>query len=196
VLNVQGADREGLGFRLRVKSCLRTPPSPPARLLLRPWRERDLPAVAAMNANPRVMEWAAEAADPRGERRVGEAHQRPLRPPRVRPVGGEGARRGGFHWFRRPGGAVVPGPLHACVEIGWRLAFEHWGRGYATERPRAALAFAFRELGLEQVVSFTVPQNVRSWRVMERIGMTRSPADDFDHPRRLLDDPRLRRHVL
>ena len=70
-----------------------------------------------------------------------------------------------------------------CVEVGWRLAAELWGRGYATEGARAALDFGFERLGLEEIVSFTVPANVRSRRVMERLGMRHSPADDFDHPR-------------
>jgi len=73
-------------------------------------------------------------------------------------------------------------PFTPCVEIGWRLATERWGRGYATEAARAALAFGFGELGLREIVSFTVPQNLRSRRVMEKIGMTHDHAGDFDHP--------------
>lgn len=82
-----------------------------------------------------------------------------------------------------------------CVEIGWRLAFEHWGRGFATEAAGAALDFAFGRVGVSEVVSFTVPANARSRRVMERLGMTRNPADDFDHPNLPVGHP-LRRHVL
>lgn len=86
-------------------------------------------------------------------------------------------------------------PFQPCVEIGWRLAAQHWGRGYATEGARAALAFGFETLGLEEIVSFTVPGNSRSRHVMEAIGMTRDPRDDFDHPSLAADHP-LRRHVL
>ena len=82
-----------------------------------------------------------------------------------------------------------------CVEIGWRLAFDHWGRGYSTEAATAALEFAFGDLGLDEVVSFTVPDNLRSRQVMGRLGMRRSPEDDFDHPS-LPDGHPLRRHVL
>jgi RimJ/RimL family protein N-acetyltransferase len=82
-----------------------------------------------------------------------------------------------------------------CVEIGWRFAAQHWGCGYATEGARAALAFGVEELQLDEIVSFTVPGNVRSRRVMERIGMTHEPADDFDHPA-LPEGHPLRRHVL
>ena len=82
-----------------------------------------------------------------------------------------------------------------CVEIGWRLACEHWGRGYASEAATAALDFGFGELGLAEIVSFTSTVNQRSMRVMERIGMTRAPEDDFDHPS-LAEGHPLRRHVL
>jgi len=80
------------------------------------------------------------------------------------------------------------------VEIGWRLARGAWGHGYATEAAQAVVEFARSELGLLEVISFTSTTNLRSQRVMERIGMTHDPTDDFDHPN--VDDPRLRRHVL
>jgi len=79
-----------------------------------------------------------------------------------------------------------------CVEIGWRLALKSWGRGYATEAARACLAFAFERAGMDALVAMTVPENIRSRRVMERLGMTHDPADDFDHPTL----PDRRRHVL
>src|SRR5262249_49060595 len=82
-----------------------------------------------------------------------------------------------------------------CVEVGWRLAAEYWGRGYATEGARAALAFGFQELQLNEIVSFTVPANLRSRRVMEKIGMTHDTKDDFAHPL-LPADHHLSRHVL
>jgi RimJ/RimL family protein N-acetyltransferase len=77
-----------------------------------------------------------------------------------------------------------------CVEVGWRLAVHAWGHGYATEAAGAALAFGFDSAGLSEIVSMTVPDNSRSRRVMERLGMMRDPADDFDHP------AQGRRHVL
>jgi ribosomal-protein-alanine N-acetyltransferase len=82
-----------------------------------------------------------------------------------------------------------------CVEVGWRLAVPYWGSGYATEGAAAALAFGFRELALPEIVSFTVPANVRSTRVMERIGMVRNPSDDFEHPDLPPAHP-LRHHLL
>jgi RimJ/RimL family protein N-acetyltransferase len=82
-----------------------------------------------------------------------------------------------------------------CVEIGWRLSAEHWGRGLATEAAGAVMRHAFESLALDELVSFTVPANIRSRRVMEKIGMTHDPADDFDHPS-LPEGHPLRRHVL
>jgi len=81
-----------------------------------------------------------------------------------------------------------------AVEVGWRLAHDAWGKGYATEGARAAVVYAFNDLGLAEIVSFTSAINTRSRRVMERLGMSRDPADDFDHPS--LTAGRLRLHVL
>ncbi len=95
-------------------------------------------------------------------------------------------------------GLAIPGfetSFTPCVEIGWRLAHAHWGRGYATEAAHAALAHGFGPLGLREIVSFTAQQNLRSRAVMERLGMRRDPADDFDHPKLSPGHP-LRRHVL
>jgi ribosomal-protein-alanine N-acetyltransferase len=82
-----------------------------------------------------------------------------------------------------------------CVEIGWRLSAEYWGRGLATEAAAAVVRYAFESLALDALVSFTVPANIRSRRVMEKIGMTHNPAEDFDHPN-LPEGHPFRRHVL
>lgn len=86
-------------------------------------------------------------------------------------------------------------PFTPCVEIGWRFARFAWGNGYATEAAGAALRFGFEVAKLDEIVSFTPHGNHRSRRVMERIGMRRDPADDFDYPNIPVDHP-LRRHVL
>ncbi len=95
-------------------------------------------------------------------------------------------------------GINVPGfdaPFMPCVEVGWRLAREHWGHGYATEGGREALRFAFEDAGLDEVVSFTAVINGRSRAVMERLGLVRDEAADFDHPN-VPESSDLRRHVL
>ena len=81
------------------------------------------------------------------------------------------------------------------VEIGWRLAADYWGRGLATEGAREMVRYAFETVGLDEIVSMTIPANFRSRRVMEKLGMTRNPSDDFDHPN-LPEGHPLRRHVL
>ena len=98
----------------------------------------------------------------------------------------------GFAGLSAPGFEAAFTP---CVEVGWRLAVGAWGHGHATEAARAAVDYGFRRLGLAEIVSFTVPANRRSRAVMERLGMRRDPADDFDHPAIAEGHP-LRRHVL
>jgi ribosomal-protein-alanine N-acetyltransferase len=165
------------------------------RLLLRRWRPDDREPFAAMNADPRVMEHfpklltreESDAAATSISERLEE-----------RGFGLWAVEVPGVASFIGVIGLAAPkfeAHFTPCVEIGWRLAPEHWGQGYATEGAKAALTFAFEKLGLEEIVSFTVPANVRSRRVMERIGMTRDPADDFDSPHVPEGHP-LRHHVL
>lgn len=103
-----------------------------------------------------------------------------------------GARCIGFVGLSTPSLAMPFGP---CVEVAWRLAPSHWGRGFAREAAAASLDFGFRELGCDEILAWTVPANVRSWGLMERLGMVRDPAEDFDHPRLDAGHP-LCRHVL
>jgi RimJ/RimL family protein N-acetyltransferase len=165
------------------------------RLVLRAWREEDLPAFAALNADPRVVEFLPK----RLERSESDA------------LAGRIAahfRRHGFGvWaVEVPGvapfigfaGLAVPGfeaHFTPCLEIGWRLAFAHWGRGYATEAARRVLAHAFGPLGRAEIVSFTTRDNRRSRAVMERLAMRHDPADDFLHPSLPAGHPQ-RPHVL
>jgi len=72
-------------------------------------------------------------------------------------------------------------PFCPCIEIGWRLAFEHWGNGFATEAARHCLSLGFTNFALKEIVSFTTLANTRSRHVMEKIGMTDS-KEDFLHP--------------
>lgn len=94
---------------------------------------------------------------------------------------------------------INPIPFEAhftpAVEVGWRLAKKHWGKGYATEGALAAIDYGFKTLGLKEIVSFTTLHNLPSQKVMVRLGMTHDPKDDFDHPR-LEENHPLRRHVL
>ena len=165
------------------------------RLCLRRWLPSDRAPFAALNADPRVMEYfpaplsrhESDALVTRIEAHFAE-HGFGLwavEIPHVVPFAG-------FIGLAIPRFTAHFTP---CVEIGWRLAAAHWGQGYATEGARAVLRFGFETLGLNEIVSFTVPANHRSRRVMERIGMSHHPVDDFDHPALPAGHP-LRRHVL
>jgi ribosomal-protein-alanine N-acetyltransferase len=166
-----------------------------ARLLLRRWRETDRAPFAALNADPIVMEHfpdrltRAESDEEIARIEAGFATcGYGLWALEVRATGE-------FVGFA---GLAVPSfnaHFTPAVEVGWRLTQSAWGQGYATEAGLASVAFGFRDAGLEEIVSFTSATNVRSRAVMERIGMTRDPADDFDHPE-LDDTDLLRPHVL
>jgi RimJ/RimL family protein N-acetyltransferase len=166
-----------------------------ARLRLRPWRDDDFEAYAALNADARVMEFYPGLVSREESRVRFDAWQKRI------------AEQGyGFWPVEVLGGAPFIGmvglsnadfeaPFLPAVEIGWRLAAEHWGRGYATEAARAVLAYGFEQVGLAEIVSFTTTANVRSRRVMEKLGMRRSPDEDFQHP--LIDEGHaVRPHVL
>ncbi len=166
-----------------------------ARLRLRRWDEADLKPFAALNADPEVAEFLA------GPLTRAESDDLVAR------IEADFERRGFGLWAleRREGGELlgfaglsVPSfeaHFTPAVEVGWRLARPAWGHGYATEAGRAALAFGFGQIELGEIVSMTAVGNLRSRAVMERLGMSRDPADDFEHPNLPLGDP-LRPHVL
>lgn len=166
-----------------------------ARLRLRPWRASDRDAWAAMSADPRVMEFFPRTSD------RAEAFEQVDR--FATRLGEDGY---GFWAVEIANGAPFAGmlalvdvpadlPFAPALEVGWRFAPEAWGYGYATEGARALLDFAFTALRRDEVVAMTAAINVRSRGVMERLGMSRDPADDFDHPRVPPESP-IRRHVL
>jgi len=162
------------------------------RLLLRPWRDDDLPPLRAMNADPEVMACfpaplTAEESDALAARLRAAYAERGWGVWAVE-LHGQG--------FAGMVGLQVPAwqtPFGPCVEVLWRLARSHWGKGLATEAARAALDYGFGTLGLAEIVAFTALPNVRSRAVMERLGMEQ--VGEFDHPS-LADGHRLRRHVL
>lgn len=165
------------------------------RLSLRPWRDADLPAFAELNADPRVMAHFPNTLD----RAASDALAARIRAAMAEQGYGlwavevrGGAPFIGFVGLARP---RFDAPFTPCVEIGWRLAQPFWGHGFASEAARAALAYGFQEVELEEIVSFTALGNVRSQGVMQRIGMRRDTAGDFLHPQ-LPADHVLALHVL
>jgi RimJ/RimL family protein N-acetyltransferase len=167
-----------------VAIALQTP-----RLLLRPWRDEDIAPFVEMSSDPIVMEylpsaeeaWVARARAHWEEHGFGQW---------VAEIPGEAS----FIGVVGLGVVSFEAPFTPAVDVAWRLARAYWGHGYAIEAARAALDYGFDRLALNEIVALTVPANHRSRRVMERLGMTRSPEDDFDHPR--LPKGPLRRHVL
>jgi RimJ/RimL family protein N-acetyltransferase len=165
------------------------------RLWLRRWSRADRAPFAAINADPEVMKYFPGV--------LSRAESDAL----VDRIEAHFAERGFGLWaVEAPGvapflgfvGLSVPrfeAPFMPCVEIGWRLARSHWGHGYATEAAHAVLAQGFEVLHLDEIVSFTVPDNARSRAVMERVGMTCDASDDFLHPALPAGHP-LRLHVL
>ena len=165
------------------------------RLILREWRLSDRDPFIAMNADPRVMEhFPSTLSAAETDASIGRitAHL---------------AEHGfGFWAVEIPGRTPFAGfiglarvrfatPFTPAVEIGWRLACDCWGAGYATEGARAALDVGFTALHLPEIVSFTVPGNARSQAVMRKIGLRHDPDGDFDHPLLPAGHP-LQRHVL
>lgn len=165
------------------------------RLILREWSPADREPFARMNADPEVMRYFPKVLSRDESDAVADHIERKMK---LYGFGLWAVDVPGVVSFAGFVGLSVPSfeaAFTPCVEIGWRLAREHQGRGYATEAARAALAFGFDRLRLDEVVSFTVPINAPSLRVMEKLEMTRDPADDFDHPALPVGHP-LRRHVL
>src|SRR5271163_4993656 len=170
------------------------------RLILRYWRPSDREAFAALNADPRVMELmpgtlSREESDHLADRIEAHFHQHQSSGTGFGLCAAELRRDNSFIGFI---GLSVPSFRAAftpCVEIGWRISAEHWGQGLATEGAKAMVRYAFETLQLDSLVSFTVPRNTQSRRVMEKLGMSCDPADDFDHPGLPNGHP-LCRHVL
>ena len=165
------------------------------RLILREWEPEDLAPFAAINQDPRVMEFMlkplSEAETAAMIERI-KAHFKQYGFGLFACTLKDSLELIGFVGLAVP---AFEAPFTPCVEIGWRLAYHAWGKGYAQEAARATLKAAFETYGLQEVVSFTVPANDRSLRLMEKIGMVRDPQGDFHHPRLPPDHP-LSLHVL
>jgi RimJ/RimL family protein N-acetyltransferase len=164
------------------------------RLLLRQWRQADLGPFPALNADPEVMRYFPALLT----REQSDQFAADLQATIARQGWGlwavevlDGAPFIGFVGLNQP---RFQAHFRPAVEVGWRLDRRYWGHGYATEAAAASLTFGFDQLGCDEIVSFTAAANHASRRVMQRLGMSHDPADDFDHP--AVPDGPLRRHVL
>ncbi len=169
---------------------LRTP-----RLLLRAWRQEDRVPFAALNADPAVTEYFP---GPLRRSQIDLLVDRIEEQFRINGWGlwaVEVVATEYFIGFVGLNRASFPAPFTPAIEVGWRLAHQYWHQGFATEAAQAALAYGFATLELTEIVSFTSASNLRSRRVMERLGMRRNAEDDFAHPG-VPPDHSLSRHVL
>jgi RimJ/RimL family protein N-acetyltransferase len=167
------------------------------RLLLRDWRDEDLEPFAALNADPDVMEHfrgllTRAQSDAFAERIRTRLHEDGWGLWAVEVVAGERVPFIGFVGLARQ---TFQAHFTPAMEVGWRLSRAAWGHGYAPEAARAVTAFAFDTVGLDELVSITAVHNAKSRRVMEKIGMTYDPADDFENPTMDIGHP-LRPNVL
>jgi RimJ/RimL family protein N-acetyltransferase len=165
------------------------------RLILRPWRDADLKPFAALNADPDVMRHFPATLTRDESNRTAEFFRARFQQNGWGLWAVELPGVAGFLGFTGLHAVSDKMPFAPAVEVGWRLAARWWNHGYATEAARAAIAFGFGTLGLNEIVSFTIPANTTSRRVMEKLGMTHDPADNFDHPGVPEGDP-TRPHVL
>lgn len=167
------------------------------RLILRPWKDEDFLPYALMNADPKVREFFPSVLT----REESDSEARRIRATHDRDgfcfFAAEAIATGEFVGFigLQTMNFVVPSVAQPAVEIGWRLSPSNWGKGLATEGARGAVRYAFATLRLREIVAITAATNLRSRRVMEKIGMRHFPELDFDHPRIPEGHP-LRAHVL
>ena len=165
------------------------------RLILRPWRPSDRLPFQAINADSRVMEFYPSTLTPaESDALITRIHLH-FEQHNHGPYAVQLNETGTFIGYIGLYTPTFEAHFTPAIEIAWRLSADHWGRGLATEGARAVLHHAFHTLQLPSLVSFTVPANLRSRRVMEKLGMTHDPSEDFDHPN-LPEGHPLRRHVL
>lgn len=153
------------------------------RLILRPWRQEDLPSFAALNADAKVMEYFPSVLNQKESNDLAKRISTTLEEQGwgLWAVSVPGvAEFIGFIGLAKP---TFEAHFTPAVEVGWRLASPFWGKGYATEGALACLNYGFETLNLDEIVSFTTIQNMRSRAVMKRIGMHHDPKDDFDNPK-------------
>jgi len=174
---------------------MRTPVAETERLILREWTKADREPFARMNRDPRVMEFMPALMSRQESDGLADRIEAHFRKHGFGLCAAELRENYSFIGFVGLSVPAFEAAFTPCVEIGWRLAADHWGRGLATEGAREMVRYGFEMMGLDALVSFTAPANIRSQRVMKKLGMTHDPSDDFDHPG-LPEGHALRRHVL
>ena len=165
------------------------------RLIIRPWKDSDIPEFAKMNQDPDVRQFFPRLLTPEESAGFVEFYRQQLKDHGFCFWAVELKATQEFIGFVGLGVCPSEMPFSPAVEIGWRLSKKHWNHGYATEAARFVLHEAFEKFNLKEVVSFTAMPNKKSMRIMEKIGLSHDPKDDFDHPK-LDKDHWLCRHVV
>lgn len=163
------------------------------RLILRHWLESDRPVFAAMNADPKVMEFFPSKLDRKGSDELVDIINEGFDNNSYGLWAAERKDTGEFIGFIGLHNLSLETDFCPSVEIGWRLASQHWNQGFATEGAMKALEAGLSDFQLNEIVAITAKSNVRSMKVMEKIGM--KYEKDFLHPRLSPDSP-IYQHVL
>ncbi|MCB0379144.1 MAG: GNAT family N-acetyltransferase [Bdellovibrionales bacterium] len=165
------------------------------RLILRPWKEEDFDFFAQLKSDHEVMRYFPKLL---GRQESNEVAHKIINSMNQNKFGiwmveeTNHHERVGIVGLQRVNFAAHFTP---AVEVGWKLARQHWGKGYATEAARKSLELGFTDFGLEEIVALTIPENQASRKVMERLGMTYNPDEDFEHPK-IEPGSRCSKHVI
>ena len=165
------------------------------RLVLRHWRSEDFPLFAQMNSDPRVMEYFHKILTPDESNQLAQKFQQELEEKKYGLWAVQVKDGASFIGFVGLHYQDFEAPFTPCIEIGWRLAHPYWGNGYAYEAASKVLIYAMETLKLSEVVAFTLPSNTPSRKLMEKLGMTYDPKDDFENTKLPKGHP-MRPHVL
>lgn len=165
------------------------------RLILRPWKKEDFEPFAQLNADPKVMEYFLSVSTREESDQLANRIYNTFQEQEWGLWAASIPHEADFIGFIGLAQVNFEASFTPAIEVGWRLAHRYWGKGYASEGAKAAIEYGFKTLGLDDIVSFTPVENMRSRRVMEKIGMYHDEQGDFDHPR-LPVGHKLRRHVL
>ncbi len=152
------------------------------RLVLRDWKDEDVKHFAQMNADPIIMEYFPRRLSEDDTAHLVEKFREHFKKHGYGPYAVEHKQMGRFIGFVGLSQVTSDMPFAPAVEIAWRLDYEYWGKGYATEAAQAVIAHAFKELGLDEIVAYAVHDNGAAIHIMEKLGMKRDPGGDFDYP--------------
>lgn len=159
------------------------------RLILRDWKEEDLPSFARMNNDPMIMEFFPRRLTEKDSERLVERFQKHIDEHGFGLYAVESKKTKSFMGFTGLQNIEIKVPFAPAVEIAWRLDYEYWGKGYGTEAAQRVLGHGFEGLKLKEIVGYAVYDNMRAISLMEKLGMKRDTGGDFTYPNLSKDHP-------